>query len=167
MKDIKFPFTSCFTSKRGYTWHYMVYESGMIAYMEREYTTPITKRASDDRRVKIVCGGYRLASKLAKPTKECLKDIYEKVGRYTDGWQWVDSLEPSEDINDYPLDGSYRQMRRTTLISRDYNRTHRIYEHVPTGGLYFWDDDRWVLTYKSYCHNEKTGEDGEYFRWWR
>ena len=77
---IKFPYHGYFTAKRsGKEWHYMVYESGSIGYIEHQYYEHYS-------------GADHLKSKLMyKPTKEVLDDIESKIGKRTDGYCWIDN----------------------------------------------------------------------------
>ena len=167
MEEIKFPYYGSFTAKRsGYTWHYEVYEDGGVSYMERYGYAPITRRSTQDRRYKVVCGGDRSVTYTAMPTKECLADIEKKLGRRTDGYQWITEEDIKEDENllkKIPLDDSYRMMKKTKLIVRNgRHQTRKVYRHIPTGDLYY-NDHGWRMTYIKYCYNVETNERGEWF----
>ena len=84
-----YSFASSYTSKRkGYNWHYLVYEDGAVAYLERTTLVPIVHKYQG---CIVACGGER-QKVITNPviTKECLDDIEKKTGRKTDGWHWID-----------------------------------------------------------------------------
>ena len=129
--------------------------------MWRTYETSITRKEG---RHTVVCGGYREAQCYSPVSKECLKAVEEITGRKTDGWKWITADEEEADnklLEEVPLDGSYRKMKRTELITRTFaNGCRVVYEHLPTGRLFYLEHGDWRGTYPSYCYNTKTGERG-------
>ncbi len=155
--NITFPYHGRYTAKRsGLTWDYWVSENGCINCIERDYYEHYN-------------GKDHLKTQKGRETKELFDDIERKLGRRTDGWRWVTAEEVAEDektLEVYPLDGSYRKMKKTSMIARLYRNNgyarRTVYQHTPTNKLYYYDGG-WCGTNESYCYDTHTGIRGERF----
>ena len=154
--EITFPYHGCYTAKRsGHTWHYWIDENGRITCIERHYYAHYN-------------GKDHSKYEKGRETKELFKDIEMKLGRKTDGWEWIDEQKEAEEaelLEHYPIDGSCRKMERTKLVTKlSFNGINRkVYRHIPTGNLYYLERGVWCGTNPNYCYNTETGERGKWF----
>ena len=153
--EITFPYHGCYTAKRsGYTWHYWVNEDGCITCIERYYYDHYN-------------GKDHSKYEKGRETKELFKDIEVKLGRKTDGWEWIDEQKEAEEaelLEHYPIDGSYKKMAKTEYVTRLNDRKSQIvYKHIPTGTLYYLCKGTWFGTNPNYCYNTTTSERGKWF----
>ena len=152
--EITFPYHGCYTAKRtGYVWHYWVDAQGCVNAVERYYFEHYN-------------GKDHSKWKNGNITKELLADIEKALGRKTDGWRWTTAEEEQSNgelLEQFPIDGSYRKMKKTSLIAKAFNRSRTIYEHTPTKTLYYNVGGTWFRTYPNYCYNTETGERGKWF----
>ena len=149
--NVEYPFHGRYKAKGGKDWDFWLNEDGSISCVERTFY---------DAR-----GHWH--THMGRITSGLLKYIEELFGKRTDGWQWLtaeDIQKEEEESKRYPIDNSFKNMRKTEFEVHECKRNRRVYKHVPTDALYYMMDGRWYRTYENYCYNNKTHEFGMYWR---
>ena len=149
--DVKFPYHGGYETKSGKEWDFWLNEDGAITCVERSFY--------DER------GHWHLQT--GRITSGLLNYIEELLGKRTDGWRWqtAEDIQKEEELSKrIPIDGTYKNMRKSEFEVHEYRRNRRVYRHVLTGDLYYMMDGVWYRTYEEYCYNNKTHELGKYWR---